>query len=213
MLSGKLKIASASTGKYIIPYYLTEFLNNHPNIDFDLDVSNRDQVISDLLSNQIDFAFISLPLKDSDTELEEVVLLKNELHLFSSSKIQKIDFKTTPIVLREKGSATRHQTENFILENNIQTQKMIQLTSNEAVKQMVCSGYGCSIMPMLGMKYELENNIVKIHPMKGLPLETQWRIVWLKQKRLSPVARGFLKFIQENKMNIAQRYFDIEPEG
>jgi DNA-binding transcriptional LysR family regulator len=209
LLSGKLKIASASTGKYIIPYYLSSFLENHPSIDFQLMVSNRDEVVQMLLNNQIDFAFISLPIDNTDMETEEMILVENNLHLFTSSKIKNIDLATIPFVVREEGSATRKQMEKFLLDNGIVPSKIIQLTSNEAVKQMVCSGYGCSIMPILGMRYELKEKIIKIHPHQNLPLKTYWRLVWLKQKKLSPVAKGFIKFLEENYPSINENVFDV----
>ena len=36
--TGKLKIAIVSTGKYIMPFYLASFLNQHPGIDLLMDV-------------------------------------------------------------------------------------------------------------------------------------------------------------------------------
>ncbi len=58
-LAGKLSISVVSTGKYVIPYFLTDFLKLNPNIDLKLDVSNKAQVISDLTENSVDFSLVS----------------------------------------------------------------------------------------------------------------------------------------------------------
>jgi LysR family transcriptional regulator, low CO2-responsive transcriptional regulator len=44
ILSGKLSISVVSTGKYIMPYFLSGFLNNHPEVDLRMDVTNRSKV-------------------------------------------------------------------------------------------------------------------------------------------------------------------------
>jgi DNA-binding transcriptional LysR family regulator len=48
----------------------------------------------------------------------------------------------------------------------------MELTSNEAVKQAVIAGLGCSIMPLIGIKNELLNKELQIIPFKGLPIKT-----------------------------------------
>ena len=48
----------------------------------------------------------------------------------------------------------------------------MELTSNEAVKQAVFSGLGCSIMPIIGIRNELKNKELQIVPVKGLPIST-----------------------------------------
>jgi DNA-binding transcriptional LysR family regulator len=47
--------------------------------------------------------------------------------------------------------------ESFI-ERNISVLKKMELTSNEAVKQILLAGLGCSIMPLIGIRSELQNN-------------------------------------------------------
>jgi len=43
ILSGKLKISVVSTGKYVIPYFLTDFLHQNTGVELELDVTNRVQ--------------------------------------------------------------------------------------------------------------------------------------------------------------------------
>ena len=85
----------------------------------------------------------------------------------------------------------------------------LQLTSNEAVKQAVISGLGYSIMPLIGLKNELENGDLKIIPVAGFPIKSSWRLVWLKNKSLSPVATAFLNFIKKEKGSIIEHYFQL----
>jgi DNA-binding transcriptional LysR family regulator len=58
------------------------------------------------------------------------------------------------------------------ISQKIQSKMAIQLTSNEAVKQAVIAGLGISIIPIIGLKNELDNKQLKIISSSGLPLTT-----------------------------------------
>jgi DNA-binding transcriptional LysR family regulator len=60
--------------------------------------------------------------------------------------------------------------EKFI-DNNLNVPKKVELTGNEAVKQAVMAGLGCSIMPLIGVKNELNNGSLLV-PVKGLPIKS-----------------------------------------
>jgi hypothetical protein len=57
-------------------------------------------------------------------------------------------------------------------------------------------------MPLIGIKNELLTGQLKIIDIQGLPIRSQWRLVWLKNKKFSPVAQEFLNFIRNNKTQI-----------
>jgi DNA-binding transcriptional LysR family regulator len=211
--TGKLKISIVSTGKYIMPYYLADFLNEHPDVDLLMDVTNKSKVLASLEKNEIDFALISI-LPDNLNVLE-LELIENQLYLIGNKNIaDKIiknkDFlHTKPFIFRELGSGTRQMMEKFITKNKFQTKKKIELTSNEAVKQAVLAGIGISIMPIIGIKSEIESGKLKIIETKGLPITTKWRLVWLKEKKLSSIAQHFIDYLKKEKVNINKLSFSI----
>lgn len=198
--AGKLKISSASTGKYLIPYFLNDFLKNYQGIDLKLDVSNRNTVVKSLQKNEIDFALVSL--LPENLEVNEELLFENKLFLVGNSKRLN---KEKPLIYREQGSATRMAMDNHF--DDQKSRKNIELTSNEAVKQAVIAGLGYSVLPLIGIKNELLNEQLYIIPSKGLPIVTHWRLIWLKNKKLSPVAEKYLQQLREEKYNIIQKNF------
>jgi DNA-binding transcriptional LysR family regulator len=84
----------------------------------------------------------------------------------------------------------------------------MELTSNEAVKQAVIAGLGYSIMPLIGIKNELQNGELQIIPVKGLPIKSVWNLIWLRGKSHSPVAAAFLHYIKKEKANIIRDKFN-----
>lgn len=211
-LTGRLKISVVSTGKYVMPFYLTDFMNKNKGVNLIMDVTNKNKVIESLENNEVDFALVSiLPTK---LNIQKIDLLQNKLYLvgsnFTSTKSplnSKIVFNELPLIFREKGSGTRQTMEKFIEKNKITALKKMELTSNEAVKQAVIANLGYSIMPLIGIKNELHNNALKIIPVKGLPIKTTWSLIWLKGKKHSPVASLFLEFVKKEKNKIVNDHF------
>ena len=201
LISGKLKISSASTGKYVIPYFLSDFLEDNSGIDLVLDVTNKTMVLESLKKNEIDFAIVSVV--PSDLDVNEELLVENKLFLVGNNENHK---RIKPLIFREKGSATRLEMEGYFSEQK-SARTQFELTSNEAVKQAVLAGLGHSIIPLIGIKNELINKELKIIKKKGLPLKTDWRLIWLKNKKLSPIAKAYLKFIKREKENILEKHF------
>jgi len=212
-LAGDLTISVVSTGKYLMPYYLSHFVNTHPGIDFSMDVTNKLKVVEDLEENRVDFALVSvLP---EHLSLERLPLIKNSLHLVAGTEREKgrkgnkaLIFKEQPLLFRERGSATRNAMETFMQSIHAPTRKKIVLTSNEALKQAVIAGLGYSIMPMIGIRNAVDQADITVIPYKGLPIHTQWNLVWLKRKKLSPVALAFIDYLNQEKEAIKAKYFD-----
>jgi DNA-binding transcriptional LysR family regulator len=202
MLTGKLKISCASTGKYVMPFFLEGFLSKNSGIDLVLDVTNKSKVVQSLKNNEIDFALVSV-LPDL-LDIEEELLIDNKLYQVSN-QAKSNDLK--PLIYREEGSATRSAMEHYYGTHNSKDRKKLELTSNEAVKQAVIAGLGTSIMPLIGIKNELLNKQLHILPAKGLPVKTKWRLIWLKGKRMSPVSQAYLDFIRLKKNEILNSKF------
>jgi len=136
----------------------------------------------------------------------------NDLYLIKKKTDEKItsleDLNKLPLILREEGSATRMTSENFINKNEITPIQTLVLTSNEAVKQGVLAGLGYSLMPIIGLKSELSNDELEIIPFDGLPINTQWNLIWQKEKQLSPIASKFVEYLKENKAEIIKKNFE-----
>jgi len=212
-LTGRLKISIVSTGKYIMPLFLTNFLKSHPDIELILDVTNKSKVIESLENNEVDFSLVSvLPEKLSINKIE---LMQNKLYLignsdkkFKTTQYDKKIFEELPLIYRENGSGTRLVMEKFIEKNNLPVRKKMELTTNEAVKQAVMSGLGYSIMPLIGLKNELLNGDLQIIPVKNFPIKSTWNLIWLNHKHFSPVAVAYLNYIKKEKNNIIKEKFE-----
>ena len=212
-LTGRLKISVVSTGKYVMPFFLANFIQQHPGVELIMDVTNKNKVVKSLENNEVDFALVSI--LPNTLNIEKLDLMQNKLYLVGNAqtKFKKAPkpqelFRDTPLLFREKGSGTRQIMEQFIERHDISALKKMELTSNEAVKQSVLAGLGVSIMPLIGIKNELFNNELQIIPIKGLPIKTTWSLIWLKGKKHAPVSKSFLDYLENEKSQIVQDKFN-----
>ena len=182
-LAGRLKISVVSTGKYVMPYFLTDFLAQYPDIEIVLDVTNKAKVIESLRKNEVDFSLVTvipnkLPVEKIELMQNQLYLVGNaayplETQLYSQNILEKL-----PLIYREPGSGTRFTMEKFIEQQTLLVRKKMELTSNEAVKQAVIAGLGFSILPLIGIKNELQNQDLQIIPVQGFPILSTWHLIW-----------------------------------
>ncbi len=216
-LTGRLKLSTVSTGRYLMPFFLSPFMKQHKNIELIMDVTNRSRVIESLEQNAVDFSLVSILPKTP--VVEKLDLFENKFFLvgsgeekFNKTPYSKHILKELPLIFREKGSGTRLAMEKFIERNRLAITPKMELTSNEAVKYAVVAGLGYSIMPLIGIKNELKDGHLQIIPVNGFPIKTLWRLIWLKGKKHSPVAASFLEFVRKEKNTVIEKYFSFEDQ-
>lgn len=212
-LFGKIKISIVSTGKYVMPYFLTDFLRLHSGVELEMDVTNKNKVVKSLQNNEVDFALVSI-LPDK-MQVDKIDLMQNKLFFVgnneveSSNKKKDLDsiFNERPLIFRENGSGTRQAMERYIEKHSLKIDKKMELTSNEAVKQAILAGLGYSIMPLIGIRKEIQNNDLRIIPVKGMPIKTNWSLIWLKGKKHSPQALAYLEYLRKEKDELIKKQF------
>lgn len=212
LLTGRIKISIASTAKYVMPYFLKGFMSKYPDIEINIDVTNKNRVVESLEKNLADFALISV-LPDNML-LEKIELMDNYLFLIgpNSKQIEKFEFKKSLLLFREEGSATKKAMMDYLNNIEVSYNKKIELVSNEAIKQSILAGLGYSIMPIIGLKNELLNGELKIISLPQLPIITKWNIVYNKGKKLSPAAHAFIEHINSNKEQVIEEQFSWQKD-
>jgi DNA-binding transcriptional LysR family regulator len=138
--------------------------------------------------------------------------MPNHLHLVSGTKFENVkSIKDLPLnipfIYREDGSATRKAMEEYIHKYGLSVRKKMILTSNEAVKQAVIANLGVSIVPLIGIRNELKNGQLHSLSLEGLPIVSEWDLVWIKGKRMFPAAQAFIDYVNENKAAIIDKHF------
>lgn len=212
LLTGKLRISVVSTGKYIAPFFLSDFTQQHPGVELEMDVTNKARVLESMEQNEVDFSLVSV-LPDH-LRIGKLELMPNRLFLVggagSTLKGKQYDQKVLedlPLIFREPGSGTRHVMEAYFKKHRLKVNKKLELNTNEAVKQAVIAGLGYSLMPLIGIHTELENRQLRIIPVKGFSMQSTWYFIWLKDKKHSPAAKAYLEHLRSHREQIVKEKF------
>lgn len=125
-----------------------------------LDVTNKNEVVNALETNQIELALVSILPQHLGLEHED--FMENKLYFVgkkhstkSKKQSQTKVFNEHPISYREQGSGTRITMEAFLRAQEIPAYTKLELTSNEANKQVLLAGLGYYVMPQIGIQKEL----------------------------------------------------------
>lgn len=199
---GILRIAGVTTTEYFIAQWLADYSTNHPGIEIDLAVNNRDVVVKHLMQDEIELAVMMMP--PHNLALETVPVMHNPLVLIASQhhpwaqkkRLQREILNHEPLLMREQGSGTRIATEAYFQQYRLHLNIRATLGSNEAIKHAVAAGLGLAILSKHALSENPSDEGVAILPVTGFPLKRQWQLVWRKDRRLSLAARRFIDDIR-----------------
>ena len=197
MARGRLRVAVVSTAKYFIPGLLGSFCDSHPEVDISLEVLNRDQVVTRLRANMDDLYVMSQP--PDDMALEDDILMPNPLYLVAPAShplagqaaITLAQLASSRFVLRERGSGTRMATDRTFKQHGFAPANWLELGSNEAIRESVASKLGVAVLSSHALDSGMADARIAVLDVEGFPIQSQWHLVWLKGKQLSPLAGVF----------------------
>jgi len=203
--TGHLRLAVVTTAKYYAPYMLGLFCQLYPGIDVSLKVTNRERLLQRMTQNEDDLYIIGRPPKNGLHQF--VPLIENPLVVVAprehpickrNGQLSIKDIAKENFIIRERGSGTRRAIDNLFTKAGLPIKIKMELGSNEAIKHAVSSGLGISILSRYTLSLGVKNGPVVELDVEGFPISWPWYIGFSTGKRLSPVAKTFLSFVQNN---------------
>jgi DNA-binding transcriptional LysR family regulator len=208
---GKLKIGSSMTiGAYYLPQLFEIFKLQYPNIVIQMDTGNSHEVIDRVLSFKNDIGFIGIDYADKHLVkipfiIERLVLIVPPNHELTHKRaISFKDLEKQKMIMREKGSGTMEIIERELQKHRVSVETVMELGSNEAIKQAVEAGLGVSIISSNVVKLEDKQGRIKILRFsKNRDIIRSFYIIYHKDKYFSPLLKEFLQVAKEfsNQLN------------
>ncbi len=194
---GKLRVGLVTTAKHFLPRMLGDFYRRYPDIDIQLEIANRQGIVERLLGNQDDLYVMSYPPTNLDIVSHpfldnEYVVLAPEAHWAVGKALTWQELATEPFLLREEGSGSRHVVDQHMRDTGVQLKVRLSLASNEAIRELVASGMGLTVLSRQALGDRPGHDGLAILDVAGFPLKRQWNVVHLRGKVLSLPARAFL---------------------
>ena len=210
---GTLTIGMVSTAKYFLPRLLAAFQREHEGVEIRLAVGNREQLVKMLHTNEVDIAVMGRPPNELATRAEPFaahphVFVAPIDHPLLKMAPHTVDMlRPYGFVLRERGSGTRAAMEKFLEKSRMEPRVVMELSSNETIKQAVMAGMGISFLSLHTIGLELEHGLIAVLDVQGTPIVRAWNVVHTLSKLLSPAAEAFRYFMLERaEQELAESY-------
>ncbi|WP_374640678.1 LysR substrate-binding domain-containing protein [Hydrogenophaga sp.] len=210
---GQLTIGMVSTAKYFLPRLLAEFKREHEGVDIRLAVGNREQLVRMLQGNEVDIAVMGRPPTELATRAEPFAAHPHVFVAATDHPLLNIGHPTVEslrpygFILRERGSGTRAALEKFLEKSRMEPRVVMEMTSNETIKQAVMAGMGISFLSLHTIGLELEHGLIARLDVEGTPIVRGWNVVHTLSKLLSPAAEAFRYFMLERAETfLAEKY-------
>ncbi|MBK9574260.1 MAG: LysR family transcriptional regulator [Rhodoferax sp.] len=200
---GRFELAVVSTAKYFVPMLLVRFGKLLPGIDVTLRIDNRENILGMLSRNEVDLVIMGRAPHNLDCEATAFatnpmgIVCAPDHPLSRRKRVQFEMLKEYGFVVREQGSGTRAAMERLFGQHEIPLKMVMEMPSNETIKQAVMAGMGLSFLSLRTVRHELAAGHLALVDINGMPLVGHWYVTHLSQKKLSPAAKAFKAFLIE----------------
>jgi DNA-binding transcriptional LysR family regulator len=216
--AGRITIGMVSTAKYFLPRVLARFREEHPGVEMRLSVGNREQLVRWLRDAEVDLAVMGRPPREIETRAEAFaahphgIVASPRHRLASVREITPAMLSLEQFIVREPGSGTRAAMEHVFGDWKIAPPQIMEMASNETIKQAVIANMGLAFLSLHTTGLELQTGNLVLLDVVGLPLLRRWHIVNLQGKPMSPPAEALRYFVLERgEALIAQQFGGVVP--
>ena len=200
--TGTLRVGAVTTAEYWVPRLLVAFVNENPKVKIRLRVGNREAMVRDLSSDEIDIAVMGSPPREISVDAcpiarNPVAFVATPDHpLMSVPDLTMARLAEERLLVRERGSGSRITLERLFRDAGLRLRIGSELSSNESIKQMCAAGFGPAYLSLHTCMLEIEAGLLKLLPMPNNPIEREWFAVRLAERTVPQVAAAFENFLR-----------------
>lgn len=192
--------ASNFIGIYLIPAFLGRYRKIAPNLQFELDISPSAKLLEHLDANKVEFLILSdqIQLNESHYQFRElcrdemILIVPPDHRLAQTAECRIADLANETFLIKAEPSATRSFLLGKIHGQGAILGREVHISSTEAIKQGVMHGLGVSILSRFTVAHELAAGRLCEVSIASTRFERGIRVVFRRDKLLSPAAMRFL---------------------
>ncbi len=209
-LAGQVVLGVVSTGKYFAPALVAGLKKSFADIDVQLRIGNRGEIVKALNERSIDIAIMGRPPRFPAVRSVNIGVHPMIMIAAPANRLAQMDFVAPDdlldevIISRERGSGTRILMIRYLDRiGEGRPYEVVTMGSNETIKQAVMAGLGIAMISQHTVTEELKAGRLVAIRSAELPIERQWYVLHLREAELSPAMRTVWDFINAN----ARGYF------
>ena len=212
-VSGPLLLGASTTiAEVILPQVLGEFKARHPQVQAYMTVGNSETIEHRVADHTLDLGLIESPshLPGLHTEVccdDELVMICAPNHRLARLKcVTPQQIAGEPYVSRETGSGTREFADQYFRQCAVAPEDLniiMELGSSEAIKGVVETGAGVSVMSRARVAKELKLGVLVAIPLEPRLIRT-FSFVHPQEKFRSKLLTTFVEFAAARMKRIAE---------
>ncbi len=206
-VKGNLTIgASRTVGEYIMPYVVSEFKKEYPDVDIALEIYNTKQVEKNIMNNTIDVGLVESDISNKkllyqDFLDDELVLIVSSNHRWANEdSVSFLELKDEPFIIREAGSGSRLVFEQALLDSDFDIENLniiMEIGNITAIKTIVASGLGVSVVSKWAAEDMVKSGEVCILRIKEFTIFRKLSIILNNDFFESEACSKFIRFLGE----------------
>ncbi len=193
-----------SVSSYFLPELIKEFQIIFPKIGFDIDWCTSYNLLDLLNSGTIDLAFlITDSFKDKDLQIEELTDIKLVLavhpddDLAKNKTIRIEDLNHQNFIFVKSDCSYSNILMNLLLNAHVEPNKIIEINSLQAVKDLVVLGNGIALLPEFVIQDEIKEGLMKKIELNNADLTAKLFMIWSKEKHVSKPLEAFMMMVKK----------------
>lgn len=192
--SGTLRIV-ADAAHHLI-HILARFRTVYPGITISLQSGNTESVIAGLYSYEADIGVLGEVPTSRDFEVVRlnstpiVAFVSADHHLAERETLTFADLAREPLVMRERGSKTRHKLEERAAQAGVELRPTIEAEGREAVREIVAAGGGVGFVS--AAEFGSEGRLIRI-PIDAPEMLMEEALICLRERAGGKLVGVFLE--------------------
>lgn len=203
--------ASTVPGQCLTPEIMADFLTTHPDSRYVQLRGDSAQVHQYLAQGKANVGFVGTAADPKNyhyhpiAEDRLVLVTPNQEPYCSALEkgVSGFDLLNQPMILREKSSATRQETEAHLGRNGFSPDQLniiAQIDNPEAIKSSVSRGLGVSVISVLAAREEILSGRLLAFELGDHGAHRKIYLTWRKNAILTPIEQTFLEFVRSRPM-------------
>lgn len=200
--------ASTIPSAYILPNLLSEFGALWPDTYFSIHQSDSQGVVDGMNEGLFDVGMVGMAVEDERMECvpfcrDRMVLItpvNDHFLALKQANASLAELLKEPIIMREQGSGSKKTADRFLDSLGVSDSSLniiARINDQEAIKNMVASGLGISIISEMAVRNFLMEKRILGFPLSGQASGRDLYLIYHKNYILQPHILRFLEFLKQ----------------
>lgn len=195
--------ASVSVGTRLLPPLLAKLAEKDAHITYEVTVDNTSKIEHMIENYSLDLGLVEGYVDNRNLVMKNVaedtlVLAMRAGHPLLKRETPDISaLENYSFITREGGSSARNQLELYLQELGVHLAPNYSCSNIEAIKQALLYTDGISVLSKMMIEQELRTGILAVLPWGNLEFKRMIRLIYHKDKHISPAMETFLSLLEE----------------